>query len=1101
MITRSTRRWLRVGVVGAGNMGRGIALSLARSGHEVSQFDRSTESSQSSASQHDSIQSVESIGACCDGDAVLVSVSNEVAERAVFLGDDGIFASKAGLAVNLGTTSVAWARELHETARRGGWRFLDAPVSGGPEGAKNGTLSVMVGGSQQTYDEAGEVLDAISAARAKLGEAGAGAAAKLVNQLLVAANAHAAAEALALATSLGCDLAELTKLLEKAWGQSTMLSRSANQLLPLLRESDENVDDRAYAKLLDTGSAAPLRNFVKDVALVLQAADRARVDVPSARVAQRTLERCGALNHLGVDWAAVTPLLTKKPYNGISFQELEEATAPPRVPAEVSKRWREETRERAARAGPVPVIDDDPTGTQTVHSVSVLSYPWRDEDLRAEMTASSSPDKPPCFFVLANTRALDEPDAVNRAKEIGKSLRYHRPRAVFSRSDSTLRGHFPSEPKALAEGLGWRKPLVILAPYFFEGGRVTADDIHYVVTNNTTTPAADTEFAGDAAFGYSSSNLRDWVREKSGAGSESSSVAGIGLEVLRSPDAPLVVADLLVDFYENSNDAFPVVIANALCADDADALALGALYAQERIGDENGIIFRSAASLVAARCAVPKRELLSDEELRGRGRKGDEKRAGIVAVGSYVGKTTEQLDYLLDSARWLDRVEMDAALAADLSKRDAEIDRVGRVVQAALHAGKSAAIYTSRKIIREEDSGEKSQRTSSLEIGDRINDALCAVVGGAVESKKGEDVFVVAKGGITSNDVAVKSLGVRRAQVLGQVVPGVPAWRLGEETRAPGASYVVFPGNVGKIEDLATVVSKVAGRPLGSVARPRFQDLLLEAGAMGRAVGAFNVYNIEGALAVSAAVEKTGLPAIVQFHKASIDFGGASLVAACLEIADETKAAPMLVALDHAVDDATVDMALSAGVHAVMADGSRLDIRANEAWTAGVVGRARAAGAAVEAELGLLAGEEDGLSIDELDAKMTDPAIVADFVKATGIHALACTVGNVHGKYAKQPPVFDWSRLDAIRAEAPLDIPLVLHGASGIPEHMLHRAIHAGVCKFNVNTEVRAASRMAIKQSSSENRDILDTMQLNRDAMSAVIEAKLKSFASAPKSR
>merc|ERR1719321_2353110 len=116
---------------------------------------------------------------------------------------------------------------------------------------------------------------------------------------------------------------------------------------------------------------------------------------------------------------------------------------------------------------------------------------------------------------------------------------------------------------------------------------------------------------------------------------------------------------------------------------------------------------------------------------------------------------------------------------------------------------------------------------------------------------------------------------------------------------------------------------------------------------------------------------------------------------------------------------------------------------------------AHASGVAVEAELGLLAGEEDGLSIAEKDAKMTDPSVVAAFLAATEVDALAVTIGNVHGKYAVNPPVLDWARLDAVRAESG-DTPLVLHGVSGLPEDMIARAIEASVCKFNVNTEVRA---------------------------------------------
>jgi len=254
------------------------------------------------------------------------------------------------------------------------------------------------------------------------------------------------------------------------------------------------------------------------------------------------------------------------------------------------------------------------------------------------------------------------------------------------------------------------------------------------------------------------------------------------------------------------------------------------------------------------------------------------------------------------------------------------------------------------------------------------------------------------------------------------------------------------------------------------------------------------VYNLEGALAVRRAVDATGLPAILQLHPASMDFGGTALIAACHDVASACKAAPLLVQLDHATDEAHIHAALAAGVHAVLADGGGLPLAANAQWTAQMATLAHAAGASVEAELGLLAGEEDGLSIAERDAKMTDPAVVAEFLAKTQVDALAVTIGNVHGRYAINPPVLDWARLDAVRAEAG-GIPLVLHGASGLPDEMIARAIRASVCKFNVNTEVRAAARAAVAAKAAEGKDVLDVMGGALEAMVPVVTAKIKAFA------
>jgi len=225
-----------------------------------------------------------------------------------------------------------------------------------------------------------------------------------------------------------------------------------------------------------------------------------------------------------------------------------------------------------------------------------------------------------------------------------------------------------------------------------------------------------------------------------------------------------------------------------------------------------------------------------------------------------------------------------------------------------------------------------------------------------------------------------------------------------------------------------------------------------------------------------------------------MDFGGAALIAAAREVASGCRAAPILVQLDHAMDGGAIGQALEAGVHGIMADGSHLSLEENAEWTRQMTALAHSYGASAEAELGKLAGEEDGLSVDLRDAKMTDPAVVAPFLAATSVDALAVTIGNVHGKYAVDPPVLDWARLDAVRLAA-ADTPLVLHGASGLPDETLTRAVKAGICKFNVNTEVRAAAVQARAAATAEKHDLLQGMSMSVDAMAVVVEAKLRAFA------
>lgn len=260
------------------------------------------------------------------------------------------------------------------------------------------------------------------------------------------------------------------------------------------------------------------------------------------------------------------------------------------------------------------------------------------------------------------------------------------------------------------------------------------------------------------------------------------------------------------------------------------------------------------------------------------------------------------------------------------------------------------------------------------------------------------------------------------------------------------------------------------------------------------AIGAFNVYNLEGALAVARAAEAAEEPVILQLHPASMSFGGTALIAACRDIAARATV-PMAVQLDHACDEAAICAALAAGVDAIMADGSHLSLEENTKWTAQMTAIAHEHGASVEAELGKLAGEEDGLSVSEKEAKMTDPNSAAAFIKATNVDALAVTIGNVHGKYATPNPELDFARLDRIR-EAAGELPLVLHGASGLPEATVREAIARGICKFNVNTEVRAAAKKAVKVGSDRGLDVLDLMKASADAMTPVVAEKINLFKS-----
>lgn len=281
--------------------------------------------------------------------------------------------------------------------------------------------------------------------------------------------------------------------------------------------------------------------------------------------------------------------------------------------------------------------------------------------------------------------------------------------------------------------------------------------------------------------------------------------------------------------------------------------------------------------------------------------------------------------------------------------------------------------------------------------------------------------------------------------------------------------------------------------------RSTLLELLGEAEAGGYALGAFNIYNLEGVRAVVAAAEAEVSPAILQIHPAALAHGGPGLVALCLRAAEEA-AVPVGVHLDHATDTGDIRAALAAGVPSVMADGSHLPYEENLAFTRRIAEEAHALGAAVEAELGRLSGSEDGLSVPEYEALLTDPARAASFVAESGADALAVCIGNAHGRYRREPSL-DFVRLEAVRAATPA--PLVLHGASGLPAGQVRRAVELGVRKFNVNTEVRAAYVGALRAGLAGDAapDLLDLMRAAQAAMHVVVAEKLRLFGSSGTAR
>lgn len=228
---------------------------------------------------------------------------------------------------------------------------------------------------------------------------------------------------------------------------------------------------------------------------------------------------------------------------------------------------------------------------------------------------------------------------------------------------------------------------------------------------------------------------------------------------------------------------------------------------------------------------------------------------------------------------------------------------------------------------------------------------------------------------------------------------------------------------------------------------------LTQAAAEGRALGGFVVYNMETAQGIVKAAETTGLPMILQAGSSAFGFAGTETLAnLCIGLAQGSTAA-VGVHLDHCRSLEEIDLCLRLGYTSVMVDGSHLPYGENVALTREVVGRARDTDVWVEAELVAIAGEED-VSTDATAGLMTDPVRAGEFVRATGAHALAVSVGNVHG-FTPIEPVIDYPRLEDIRERT--GVPLVLHGASGLSNRVLQACVARGVAKVNFNTELRRA--------------------------------------------
>ncbi len=430
------------------------------------------------------------------------------------------------------------------------------------------------------------------------------------------------------------------------------------------------------------------------------------------------------------------------------------------------------------------VLDDDPTGSQTVHGCLLLTR-WDADSLRAALA-----DAAPLFFVLTNTRGMHAAQAADVTHTVSRNLKTvldelalagtHINPILVSRSDSTLRGHYPVETDIIAEELG-PFDAHFLVPAFFEGGRITRDSVHYLLVDGKPIPVHETEFARDSVFGYTHSYLPAYVEEKTHG----------------TIKATTVQRFLLTDVRGDCLDRLLQLHGNACCVVDAETQAdLDNFCRQLHAATAQGkrFLFRSAASLLTSLANLGAQPVPA-VDMRQYVRAG---RAGAVIVGSHVKKTTQQLEQLLKQPGVV-------ALEVEVDRIDPEGPTLLTELLATAHKAHAACvtpvIYTSRT---EKTFADQKTR---LAFGERVSAFLMQVVRGLPPTLG----FLISKGGITSNDVLSSGLALKTARVLGQILPGCSVVRCPpDHPRYPEMPVVIFPGNVGDENGLATVYQRLS---------------------------------------------------------------------------------------------------------------------------------------------------------------------------------------------------------------------------------------------------------------------------------------------------
>ncbi len=430
------------------------------------------------------------------------------------------------------------------------------------------------------------------------------------------------------------------------------------------------------------------------------------------------------------------------------------------------------------------VLDDDPTGSQTVHGCLLLLR-WDVDTLRLALTDAS-----PLLFILGNTRARTPAEAAQITREICQNVRQVvgedllKNYLIISRSDSTLRGHYPLEIEVMNQELG-EFDAHLLIPAFIEGGRITRDSVHYLLVQGTPVPVDQTEFAKDSVFGYRSAYLPAYVEEKTGGKIPSQEVVRFTWEKIRAG-----CDELLLSLHHNACG-----VVDAVTQEDLNLFA-EALYRAHAQGKR--FLLRSAAGIISALAQLPPQpvapELMSNY-VRGT-------LPGVVIVGSHVQLSTRQVQHLLQQ-EYVRGIELEITQLLQ-GKTPLEVVEIAvELINPTLQQGLIPVLYTPREELQFPDTQTR------LDFGRQVAQVTSLLV----HHLPSEIGFLVSKGGITSNEILSHGLDLTAVRLLGQIAPGINVIRTPKEhPQFPNLPVVIVPGNVGDAAILTTIVQRLNPR-------------------------------------------------------------------------------------------------------------------------------------------------------------------------------------------------------------------------------------------------------------------------------------------------